>query len=193
MNEKHLCEDIKCKHKPSSFHHQDAKIVFKEIGLSKGQTFLDLGCGIGNYSFYAAEIVGNKGSVFAIDANKEAIKLLEEKRSVKNIENIFATLADITTPFKIADKSVDICFIATVLHSPQNIKNSKEFFKEIKRVLKPSGKLAIIEIKKEPTPFGPPIDIRISPDELNEIMSVHGLKNVQYKEFKYTYLSQFVY
>ena len=38
------------------------------------------------------------------------------------------------------------------------------FQKEATRLFKPNAKLAIVEIKKETTPFGPPLEIRFSPD-----------------------------
>lgn len=188
-----LCKGSKDKHRPSSFNIQKAEFVFEALGLKKGQTFLDLGCGAGEYSIYAAKLVGGAGTVYAIDGNEKGIELFETDIFNQNLRNVFTIVANIFAPFEIEDNSVDVCFIATVLHSPQAFEDSKELFKEIKRVLKPSGKLAILEMKKQPMHFGPPMEMRISDDELIGIMKSHKFKNVQYSEFEYTYLAQFKY
>lgn len=188
-----LCKGSRDKHRPSSFNIQNQELVFEALDLKTGQTFLDLGCGAGDYSIGAAKMVGGSGTVYAIDGNEKGIEFLETDIFNQNIRNIFTIVANIFAPFEIEDNSVDVCFLATVLHSPQAFEDSKELFKEIKRVLKPSGRLAILEMKKEPMHFGPPMEMRISADELIEIMKTHKFKNVQYTEFEYTYLAQFKY
>ena len=45
------------------------------------------------------------------------------------------------------------------------------FEKEVKRILKSGAKLAIVNIKKENTPFGPPVEMRSSPEELRQKLS----------------------
>ena len=47
----------------SSFDLQDSKLVFRELKLNKGVSFLDLGCGAGDYVIQASKIVGNSGIV----------------------------------------------------------------------------------------------------------------------------------
>ena len=42
------------------------------------------------------------------------------------------------------------------------------FVGEIKRILKPNARLAIVNINKEDTPFGPPVEMRSSPEELKQ-------------------------
>jgi ubiquinone/menaquinone biosynthesis C-methylase UbiE len=59
------------------------------------------------------------------------------------------------------------------------------FNKETRRLLKPNGVLAIVEIKKEPTPFGPPLDIRFSPQELKDIINLFPEKTVELGQFFY--------
>ena len=52
---------------PSSFWMHDSKTVFGALGLKPGETFLDLGCGPGDYAMAAAKIVGPSGTVIAFD------------------------------------------------------------------------------------------------------------------------------
>ncbi|WP_291300437.1 class I SAM-dependent methyltransferase [Desulfosporosinus sp. BICA1-9] len=60
----------------------------------------------------------------------------------------------------------------TVLHE---IENKELMLDEIKRILKPKGKLMIIEFHKRKTPMGPPVDHRISEEYVEEIGNSKGL------------------
>jgi len=79
---------------------------------------------------------------------------------------------------------VDLIYLSTVFHgfSKEDIDG---FQKEVKRLLKPNAILAIIEIKKEETPFGPPLDIRFSPDELKETITLNPKSLVEVGEYFY--------
>jgi hypothetical protein len=46
--------------------------------------------------------------------------------------------------------------------------------KNINAVIRDDGKLIIIEFKKEEMPFGPPLDIRLTADEVEELVTPYG-------------------
>jgi ubiquinone/menaquinone biosynthesis C-methylase UbiE len=176
---------------PSSFWMHDSKTVFDALALKPGETFLDLGCGPGDYAMAAAGIVGPFGTVFAFDKWQYQIDGLKAEAASRGLDNIRAMTADITQALPIADRSVDCCMLATVLHIFGLPIVEKTIFREVHRILKPSGKLAIIESKKEEQPFGPPLDLRISPGELEASLHPLGFGTIDCLEFGYTYLIQF--
>jgi cyclopropane fatty-acyl-phospholipid synthase-like methyltransferase len=47
------------------------------------------------------------------------------------------------------------------------------FNRQVRRLLKPGGRLAIVDLVKRPTPIGPPLDMRRSPQELQEMIGLH--------------------
>ena len=153
-------------HGPTSFWMHDCDMIFKEIGIKKGCTFLDLGCGLGEYSLKASSVVGKDGHVFAFDRSKELIDNLKEKVSDLGIKNITSKVSDIIKPFSLSDNSIDVSLIATVLHDTDFKKWGRMVFKEVYRILKQGGRLGVIECKKETTPYGPPIDMRISESDI---------------------------
>jgi len=53
--------------------------TLREMGLRKGQTILDYGCGIGSFSITAAKMVGDEGVVYALDIHPLAIRAVEKK------------------------------------------------------------------------------------------------------------------
>lgn len=149
---------------PSSFFMQNPSDVFDELAIKEGETFLDLGCGSGDYSFHALNFIGQTGTVYAFDGQQRLIDYVNSE----NKNNIIAKTVDITSVLPLEDNSIDICLISTVLHALDFHKYKSNIFSELARVLKKDGKLAIIECKKEFTKFGPPLNLRISSEELEE-------------------------
>jgi hypothetical protein len=59
------------------------------------------------------------------------------------------------------------------------------FLQEVKRLLKPGAMLAIVEIEKKKTPFGPPLELRYSPEELRETVPLVPVNTVKAGEHFY--------
>lgn len=175
----------------SSFHMQDPDVVFEKMGLKEGESFLDLGCGAGDYSFRAGEHVGNTGNVFALDCWEGLVLSVNKESANLNIGNIQAINADITKDLPIPDQSIDACLLATVLHTLHPDQVKIDLYERIKRTLKPNGRLIIINVKKEKQPFGPPLELRSSPVETEQLLSTCGYQKIDYFEFEYTYMIQF--
>lgn len=176
---------------PSSFWMHDPEKVFAELKLTPGDRFLDLGCGPGDYSLRASRAVGESGLVYALDRQKEAMDQIKKKMISEDCSNIKAIQADITQTLPIDDGCIDVCFMATVLHILQVKRAGLTLFKEIHRVLKPGGRYAVIECKKEDQPFGPPKHIRLSPEEIGDAVRGHGFKKMDLADLGYNYLIQF--
>ena len=64
---------------------------------------------------------------------------------------------------------------------------------EVKRVMKPGGRLAVVEFKKIPGPPGPPEKVRLSPEDLDRVLSPIGFECYNTVELgPETYLSLFM-
>lgn len=176
---------------PSSYGMHDAQLVFNALKLKCGDRFLDLGCGPGNYALQAARLVGDAGIVYALDKAPQMIAGLAAEARNQRIKNIRAMVCDITEPLPLQDHCVDVCLMATVLHIPTVAKGGTMLFTEIHRVLKPGGRLAIIECKKEDMPFGPPKDMRWSPAEVGNAVVKYGFKKLNLVDLGYNYMLQF--
>ncbi|MBM4241999.1 MAG: class I SAM-dependent methyltransferase [Euryarchaeota archaeon] len=154
----------------------DAADVLSKAGLKTGDIFLDAGCGDGFISIVASSLVGDEGQVYALDIYPESIKKLENEIKNKNIKNIETFVADITEKIPIKSDLVDLCVMANVFHGFVANKEVEKSLSEIKRVIKPGSTFAIVEFKKiEGTP-GPPLSIRLNPEEVEDIISRNGFK-----------------
>lgn len=135
---------------PSSFWMHDPDVVFDFLALKQGNFVLDLGCGPGEYSIHAAGLVGDSGVVYALEKWAYMIDGLKEEADDRGIWNIKTMTADITETFPINDQSIDVCLLSTVLHMFDLSIIEAGLFTQIRRVLKPDGRVAVIECKKEP-------------------------------------------
>ena len=152
---------------------------------------IDLGCGSGDYAIEAAARVGDSGRVFAVDHSEGLILGIDRKSREARIENIEAIHADITQRLPFSDGSMDVCFLATVMHTIHPDETKMKLIQEIKRILKPDGQAAILNVKKEELPFGPPTTLKSSPMETEVLFKNCGFKRIGYDEFEYSYLIRF--
>ncbi len=166
----------------SSFGLIDTAKFFREIDLKKGTTFLDVACGWGAYSLAAADIVGKDGQVYAVDLWEEGISSLRKEADSKGIQNLTTFVSDAAQSIPVENDCVDVCLMATVLHDFVGDKVERPVMKEILRVMKPNGVLAIVEFYKKEGPPGPPKRVKLSPEEVVKILSAYGFKQKRYTE-----------
>lgn len=188
---RHNCQGGGFRHGPSSYYVHDSDLVFEKLALNQGDVFLDLGCGAGDYSIRAASIVGGAGSVYALDVWPEVLNNLCEEARKQGIQNIHPVVSDIRKQIDIPDHKIDVCFICTVLHVMDFSENMDHLVAEVKRVLKPEGRLAVIECQKDNRPFGPPKVIRITPEELEKTFGKHGFLKTEYIDLGADYMMMF--
>jgi ubiquinone/menaquinone biosynthesis C-methylase UbiE len=119
--------------------------MMQMIGINNGQTVLDFGCGSGTYAIPIAKIVGEKGKVYALDRDKNALDNLMKKAELGRLKNIrrMATSGDVI--IELPDESVDITLLFDVFHRyyfPQIADRSK-LMDEIYRITKKEGFLSV--------------------------------------------------
>lgn len=87
--------------------------------------------------------------------------------------------------------SVDVCFISTVLHIYKLEEIGTRLFSQIRDPLKPGGRVAILECKKEDAGFGPPVEKRHSPEAICDAVAHLGFREIGLVDLGYNYLIQF--
>ena len=160
----------------SSFGLIDTAKFFRELDLQKGVTFLDVACGWGYYSLAAADIVGKEGQVYAVDLWGEGILNLRKEAVSKGSQNLEAFVSDVSQNIPIENDCVDVCLMATALHDFVGDQVDRQAMKEVVRVMKPEGILVIVEYKKIDGPPGPPKPVRLSPQEVDTLVSPYGFR-----------------
>lgn len=111
--------------------------------IEPGQTVLDLGCGPGTFSLAMAKMVGESGKVIAVDVQEEMLQIVREKAARQGLESRIVTHKSGPDRIGISEK-VDFALAFYMVHE---VPDAEALLKEIASVLKPKGKLLIVEPK----------------------------------------------
>jgi ubiquinone/menaquinone biosynthesis C-methylase UbiE len=115
--------------------------LLQEIGLRPGMRVLDLGCGAGDVSMLAAELVGSSGAVIGIDRNPEVLNVARERsreaklKQVEFKETSLELLADVIPFDAVVGRYV-------LLHQADPV----AFLRAAAAQVRPGGILALHEI-----------------------------------------------
>jgi ubiquinone/menaquinone biosynthesis C-methylase UbiE len=111
------------------------KPVLDRVGISPGETVLELGPGPGAFTIDAARRIGPQGKLIAVDIQPAMIAQVEERvrrAGLRNVETHVASAYELP----LEDATVDRAFLVTVL---PEIPDPVRGLREIYRVLKPGG------------------------------------------------------
>jgi ubiquinone/menaquinone biosynthesis C-methylase UbiE len=163
----------------SSRAYLSAETVVAGTGLKAGDIFLDVGSADGYYSLEASRVVGGRGRVYAIDNYEASISALKEQIEREGLGNIEAVTADATKRIPLDAGTVDVCLLANVLHGFVANGEVERVLREAARVVRAGGTLAVVEFKKVSGPPGPPLSIRMSPEEVESMVAPYGFEKVR--------------
>ena len=113
------------------------KLLIQDLGVRYGQRVLDVGAGTGLLAAYVASIVGPQGKVVAIDPLPLRVELASKKAA--EVEAKVGRAEDLSA---FPANSFDVVYLNSVIHW---IPDKAKVLAEAHRVLKPGGRLAILE------------------------------------------------
>jgi len=158
----------------SSFDLIDFSTFLSAMDLGDDVVLLDAACGAGRYAVEIARQARSLRKIYAFDLWAEGITRLKLKAGSLGLENIDAAVCDVSQTIPIDDASVDVCLMATVLHDLIKSGTHAGTLAQVRRVLAPDGRLAVVEFKKMPGPPGPPEKMRLSPQDLETVLAPLG-------------------
>ena len=113
-------------------------------GIRPGDNVLDVGCGTGDLTLLAKARTGTGGKVVGIDAAPEMIEVARRKAAQKNTEVEFRT--EVIEALSFPDQTFDVVLSSLMMHHlPGELK--RRGLAEIFRVLKPGGRVLVIDMK----------------------------------------------
>ena len=143
---------------PERRSRQDPETILQSIGLRKGMTFVDAGCGEGFFALPAAKIVGPEGRVYAFDINPESVAALNSNAAAEGLTNISAEARPAEEAVS-CNGCADIVFFGIDLH---DFHDPAQVIRNAKVMLRPGGRLIDLDWKDIRMDFGPPFEKRFS-------------------------------
>jgi predicted methyltransferase len=119
--------------------------VVRELAIPNGATVVDLGAGVGYFTWRLAKAVGPSGKVIAVDIQPGMIDLLESNLAARGITNVHTVLGSEENP-QLPVNAVDLVLLVDVYHELQK---HEQIMEHVRRSLKPDGRLVLIEYRKE--------------------------------------------
>lgn len=107
--------------------------VMDILKITEGKSVADIGAGSGWFTVRAAKRVGDKGKVYAVEVNEDAIKYINDRAKRENFANITTILGTADDP-KLPDNSIDAVMILKTYHEiAQPVKLMENLRKDFKK------------------------------------------------------------
>lgn len=145
------------------------------LGLKQGDRIADIGCGIGYFTIPALEIVGPHGRVYALDTSELLLQELKRRLTVEQLKRVQLIKTE-EYHLGVPPESVTFAFMSAVLHE---IDNRSRFLREVRKIMTPKGRLAIVEWEKKVGKLGPPYVHRLGKEEVEGLLTELKYRVVQ--------------
>jgi tocopherol O-methyltransferase len=120
------------------------KIIAQHAGISKEDIALDAGCGVGGSAIWMAKNIGCK--VTGISLSERQITLSNASAKNENVDHLVTFLQKDYTDTGFPDNSIDVIW---AIESVCYLQDKSEFLKEAYRILKPGGRVVVVDIFKK--------------------------------------------
>lgn len=151
----------------------DPKHNIEQLGLSNGNVVADFGAGSGHYAIYAAKAVAPLGKVFALDVQSELLSRLKKEAHKHKVFNLEVMTADLERVggSRIREGLCDVVIASNILFM---VADKKSLILEAKRILKPRGRLLVIDWVGSFSSMGPHPDHVFYKDDCIKLGSANG-------------------
>lgn len=133
------------------FPEPEIRRLIADLGLPSGSRGLDVGCGVGLFALWLAEAIGPGGHVLGLEPAEERVAAARELVGEAGAGRVEFRQGD-GTAIDAADATFDWVWCANVLH---HIQETGKALREFARVLRPGGRIVIVEAQLLPGVFLP--------------------------------------
>ena len=152
--------------------------IIDSLGIEEGWKVAEFVSGTGFFSIAFAQKVGRDGKIYAVDVQKDTLEALKAKARLEGVYNLECIWADLERPgaSKIAEGSLDFVAIPNMLFQSEK---KPEILKEAWRILKPAGRVAVIDWIPEKAIFGKRMGWLVGAAEMQKLCEKAGFTFLQ--------------
>jgi ubiquinone/menaquinone biosynthesis C-methylase UbiE len=141
--------------------------VIAALELKPGQVVADVGAGTGYFTVRLARSPAAP-KVLAADIEESMLDYIRQRAQKEGLKNVIAVKA---SPERTnLPEPVDVVLIVDTYH---HIANRVAYFTALRSLLRPGGRLAIVDFKKD-SPEGPPVQFRFTPEQITAELTQAG-------------------
>jgi ubiquinone/menaquinone biosynthesis C-methylase UbiE len=145
-------------------------------GLDLNMRYADFGAGtLGHFVFAASDFVGPQGQVYAVDILKSVLESIQSRARSEQVTNIITVWGDCEREHGVAIPETSLDVVSMVNFSPVGHQKTKVFSEAI-RLLKPEGKVLVVDWKPGSESFGPSASTRPDQQKVQEEAKRAGLR-----------------
>lgn len=155
----------------SRSEEENTELAINNLPINENSKVADVGAGSGFYTFRIADKVP-KGKVYAVDIQKEALNYIKNKAEKQKVDNVIPVLGAEKSP-NLPENTLDLVIMVDVYHE---LAFPKEMLQNIRKSLKPDGKLLLIEYRGEdPTLAIKPLH-KMTVNQVKKELEANGFK-----------------
>ena len=136
------------------------RVIWDKLEVDHPETVIDLGAGTGFFSVRFADMDG-VNQVYALDISEAMIEYIKTE-----VSPFHPRIEPVQMGESVIPLSDDIADVLVMINLHHEFHHPEALLKECARVLKPEGRLAIVDWKREDTAHGPPVSKRYREEEV---------------------------
>ncbi len=172
---------------PARAAYQKPAEVVAALHVPEGAKVADIGAGSGYFSLPFARAVGDRGVVYAVDIEPGMVDHLKKRAADEKAPSLTPVLGKHDDPR--LPEPVDLVFICDTWH---HVDARPAYLATLKRVLRPGGRIVIVDYQKRELPVGPPVAMKISEDDVLATFKAAGFRLAKKHDFlPYQYFLEF--
>jgi len=144
--------------------------IVAAMAVAPGDTVADVGAGTGYFTSHLARAVGPDGRVIAVDIEPTLIAHLRERAAAEGTPQVEARLARPDDPALRPGEVDQVLLVDTYGY----IADKPAWFAAVRRAVKPTGRLVVVDFAPGDAPHGPSAAERVDPDGVVAVLEQVG-------------------
>lgn len=131
--------------RPERLEEEEPDTALDVLKIAKGSTVADVGAGSGYMTMKLASRVGSDGTVYANDVQPQMLQMLQRRIDRAHVTNVVLVQGALDDP-KLPSAAMDLELMVDVYHE---LSEPQKMLRALRASLKPDGRLALLEYRKE--------------------------------------------